>query len=389
MLTASGLVYSLIQWLVFIYLSWQHTADEVSYYAYILAFIGPGIMLANFGVRSLITTSEDKSVDVTLIFIRVCLLVVVSIGLISYFYTYNPDYIFIVVFLFLFKASDSFADGVYGIFQKIEKYELIFLSRIIRSFMYLLVLVLGYTFDFTLNLLVMLLAFSSLLISLLFEVRYSVKYYKIFSEGFSCFSKMKKVIYSGIALSATLYLNSMLINYPRISVEKYIGLEDLKIFVSIGYMFVFSDAIFQAINSISLRRLSIIDGKRGGLHFKFFSLNILLILFIFGFVALFGSTILSVLYKADFDNYSYLIQVTTLAFLLNNLASSIGCILTAMKKNVIQPFITFGTFMFLLILMAISEIEVLSDIAEVFLLAIICKLILVSAYYFSGLRAKG
>lgn len=382
-LTISGIAYSIIQWAIYIYVARFIGQSEAGEFAWILAVVSPAIMFANFGVRTLITTSNNNNADVFLLLARITLLLVVFI-FIYVFYRESDSFEYLKV-LFIFKAFDSFAEALYGVFQKLERFDIICISRLTRCISYLMVLVVCYIFKLNfLHLLLALLSISFILL-LIFDCRlailnYDIKTLDLHLTNMDC----KFIISSGIALSITLYLNSILVNYPRIIIEGSIGREALHIFVSISYLFVFSDAFFQAVNSISLRRLSNIKDIRtiGG----FILINITLIIVGFILIYNFSNIVLGFIYGIDFKEYQSVILILSITFLLNNFTSCLGCILTASNKNALQPLFVGVAFLALISYVKLYNIESLLSMSVGFLVAILTKFIFVSIYLFITIK---
>jgi O-antigen/teichoic acid export membrane protein len=247
----------------------------------------------------------------------------------------------LVILLFaVSKAVESLSDIIHGLFQKKERMDRIAKAVATRGILSLVTF--GLVFYFTENLpfAVLAIGLSYLSILLAYDLP-GVRHFATVAGSFPvprfALRRMSRLWWVALPLGIVLMLNSLSINVPRYFVESVLGEEALGRFAAMAYIVVAGNTVVIAANSVALPRLSSLhaDGKTAEfdkLLFKLLLVALALGLSILGVIALFGDTILTVVYSERFVAETNVFVLLVLAGAVVYLGMILGAAITARRQ---------------------------------------------------------
>jgi O-antigen/teichoic acid export membrane protein len=269
MWTAAGqAVYAVGQWVVIIVLAKIGGARSVGAFTLGVAIATPIVMFTNMQLRAL-QASDARSefafsdyVSLRIVTSAIALgLITLALILLSY-----PSHIATVVLVVgIAKCIESLSDVLYGYFQKLERFNDVALSLIIRSFVGLSAVVVAMSLTRNVLISASFLAGSWIVVLLLYDIHRTQELLQLQSlkRGVSVrtwltFSKprMKKLVKLAWPVGIVMLLVSLNVNIPRLLVERDLGVRQLGFFGALSYPVLLGNMAVLALGESSVPRLS-------------------------------------------------------------------------------------------------------------------------------------
>lgn len=318
----------------------------VGQYALGLAITAPIYMLLNFQLRAIQATETKKSFDFSIYFtfrLISTLFAYLSILFVVFLLDYSKGAILVILLIGLHKAIDSFSDVIYGLLQKNERMDLISKSLILKGIFSFFVFVI--TLLITNNIVF---SISGLLIgSVIVLLFYDFKNYRLFGSSLKIklnFIDLKKLLKIGLPLGLAMMLISLNTNVPRYFIEQNLGIEELGFFAAIAYILLAGSMIINSLGQAVTPRLAKYYASNNfklykNLLFKLMLMGLILGVSVIIFVSLFGKTFLTIIYTAEYANFSNVLFLLMIGATINFLTSFLGYAMTAARIFNSQPII--------------------------------------------------
>lgn len=333
-----NIIYALSQSIIIIILNKLGTPADVGSFTYAMAIVIPFFILAQGGLRSIISidAKNDYSFDTYFNLRLICCLIALFIVIVI---NINNEYLSTIILLAIFKFLDSIFDIYYGQYQRDGNFKNIYKSRLFRSISNILAFT--FTYYFTRNLLVSLIIYS--ISALAIYIFSDFKKYKI------NLSKIRiSILYNVFIISLPLAVSSFLIslntNIPRLILEDKVGIIILGAFGSFIYLLNICQIVIQSICQVFSPRLARynLENNRTAFNKNSYLLIVLIciisLLFVF-FSIFFQDLIFYLLFNPSFHEYKeiyeYIIYISPIIFL----GVSLGNICTAQRLIKYQPYI--------------------------------------------------
>ncbi len=217
------------------------------------------------------------------------------LGIIFFIFSSNVSLILFFICISFFKFFESISEIPYGLFQKQEKFKLIFLFSLFKAVG--ISLILG--FDFLFKLPINIIFYISILYasSVILEIFVINRTSKLFLKGLNVrlsFNKIKQSWKFGVVS----FLISLKTNIPRYFLSA-IGLEKLAIFSSLNYLNYGSNFLFSSLGEVSNVKLSKNNNSPFKTIYNFIFLSLLYSLIFFTVFILFEKEIIFLLFGKD------------------------------------------------------------------------------------------
>ncbi len=333
-----NITYALSQSLVIIILNKLGNPIDVGAFTYGMAVIIPFFILAQGGLRSIISIDAKNNYNFNIYFYLRLICCVIALLLVALINISNK-YFTIIILLATFKFMDSIFDIYYGQYQRDSNFKSIYKSKVIRSISNILSFTVTYYFTKNLIFSLIIYTLSSLIIYLIYDFRV----YKINIKNLK-HSILFKVFIISLPLAISSFLISLNTNIPRILLENKVGIITLGAFGSFIYLLNICQIVVQSICQVFSPRLAkyYLDSNYSAFKRNSFLLIflILLISIIFVLFAIFLQDIIFyLLFNSSFykykNIYEYIIYISPIIFL----GVALGNICTAQRKIKIQPYI--------------------------------------------------
>jgi len=389
---AGNLGYAASQYIILLIFIKLYTMEDVGQFVYATAFTTPLMMALEMQLRNFYITDHNSGLlfaDYSIFRNITAAIGVIILSAIAY-YT-KPEYLLVILIVALVKSFESQLDLLYGVYQKNNQLNYVAYSRIVRGVTAIIVVgLLSYLWN---NLLISLVGYllSWFVLYFFYERKQVVK------RGFLEKSDLKLVVpeWGKIKILAALcipmflaiFVDKYYTNYPRISVEKFFGIEALAVFGSLLY---FKSLGGQFISSMAQ---AAIPKMAGFVNRKSFSaLNKLLFKMMIGgggigiiltiFLYFFGEGVLTLLYTKEYAQYKDVLIVILLGTTVTFSYIFIGTALTCIRKQWVKLPISIASFLLLFGLIHFSKLEGMIDVSFIVLYVEIFSFFVYFVLYF-------
>lgn len=333
-----NLVYAGSQWLLLVLLAKFTSAADVGLFALGLAITAPVFMLTNLQLRAIQATDTQNSYQFgdymtgRLLMTAVALLVVVVILGVG---NYESQVAWVIFLIGLTKATESFSDIIYGLWQKEERMNLIALSMIAKAGTSLLAMggLLWLTGNLLWGIVGLLGAWSA--VAMLFDV------VVLWQGGGRLHLRWQwKTLWAlgqlAFPMGVVMMLISLNSNIPRYFLENLAGAEELGYFAAVGSLVMVGNTVVGALGQAVVTRLAHYYNLGRGQDFRQLLAKLLAVAILLGIAGLvvawvIGAWVLGWLFAPDYALFgNVLIGMMGVALLLY-IASFLGYALTAVR----------------------------------------------------------
>lgn len=333
------------QWLLLVVIAKFGSAAMVGQFSICLAIVTPIMTLTNLQLRVVqATDTQNQYMFRDLMGLRLLTIVVsVLLALIAVFaFGYDSETAMVLGFVLLAKAVESASDVSHGVFQKHENMRALAISKIIKGTIAIPVFAAILQTSGSL----VWAAFGwmvSWLISLfIYDLPKTKRYEAVFPR--IRWKECLRVVKICLPLGIVFMLTSLNTNIPRFFIERSVGVEQLGLFTAVSYLLVAGSTVVSALGQAATFRLAkSLDDKEFGhfyrLTYKLMGLGLAMGLLGIAAAAVAGKTILTLLYTAEYAQYSTVFLIVTVAGLIDYVAVFGGYGLSATKKFGVQPYL--------------------------------------------------
>lgn len=336
--------YSLCQWGILIIIAKLGSSAMLGRFALALAITAPVFMLTNLQLSSVLASDSLQEYQFSnYLTLRVAgttsaLLFICGLVLIARFHWETAA---VVIALAFAKASESFSDLIYGLWQKYERFKKVAIALSVRGLGSLTVMLV--TLGLTHNI-----AFSTGALALwwtVWLVLYEYTGAKIILEvyGPNNFSgpkwdrlQLKKLVSVCWPCGIIVLLLALGVNIPRYFIQRYLGSSQLGYFAAVAYLPAMGTMVISALCQSALPRLSR-DFEMDRAAYFLLLRKMMVIAFSFGIAgavmaAIFGPSILKLIYSSEYGAYVPLLVWMTIAAAFAYTSSVLGYGMTAMRR---------------------------------------------------------
>ncbi|WP_455509158.1 lipopolysaccharide biosynthesis protein [Butyricimonas paravirosa] len=347
-LVLSNIVKSLSQWGILVILVKFFPAESVGYYTLGLAITAPIFMLSDMQLKSVLVVEPETGFDNFAVYqiIRLISTGVATTGLIIYNILFQ-EINWIIFAVIIYKAMESLIDILYGYLQKKDKMVWMSKSDIVKTFLSVLVCFLVTMWLHRIVTSLISIVFVSIMLYVI-DCIY-IKGQFVINIDKASLKKILEIVKKSFPLGISVLFTSYITNYPRITIEGYCGPEMLAYFGAYSYLVIGIFQIQTPIQTFLRQRLSKNFHNSNVKAFKS-KVNRTIVGFIaIGFLFLVsfyfvGNTILKVLYKETYIEYSDVIYYLIGAQLLMSVSSIYATAILSFNIYTKQAFISFGIF---------------------------------------------
>jgi O-antigen/teichoic acid export membrane protein len=373
-----NIFYSACQWGMLILLAKLGTPDMVGVFTLALAVTAPLFMFSNLQLRVVQATDAQAQFtfnDYLGLRLAASLFALISLMLIVLVLPYEFSTKFVVLTIGLAKALESISDVCYGLMQQKERMDFISISLIVKGAISLILLAIGLAVTKQVLGGAVGLAIAWLIVLLGYDLRVARRLLKMGGrqdlQKFSLvwkWSTQQKLIRLTLPLGFVMLLISLNANLPRYFIEHYLDSRELGIFGAIAYLMLVGSIIQGALAQAASPRLAkyYADGRRkafAGLLFNLIGLGVLMGTIGVVISWLFGKQILTLLYKAEYSQYSTLLVWLMVAAALEYITSFLGTGITAARYFRVQvPLFTTSVVMMAIACFILIPIQGLAGI---------------------------
>jgi O-antigen/teichoic acid export membrane protein len=343
--------YSACQWGILIVLAKLGTPEMVGTFTFAFAVTAPLFMFFNLQLRVVQATDAQAQFtfnDYLGLRLASTVMALGSLAFIAAMLPYDRSTIVVVLIIGIAKAIESMSDVCYGYMQQQERMDFIAVSLIGRGALSLIFLVIGVMTFRTVVGGVIGLAVAWLAMLVGYDLRVMRRFVKTFADqGFQSLKPVwqwqtqQKLMGLTLPLGFVMLLISLNTNIPRYFIEHFLSPRDLGIFAAIAYLMLVGSIIQGALAQAASPRLAkyYTDGRRrafASLLFNLIGFGALLGGIGVGVSWLLGKQLLTLLYKAEYAQYSDLLVWLMVAAALEYIASFLGTGITVARYFRVQ-----------------------------------------------------
>lgn len=390
-----NIVYALGQYLILILFIKYFTKAEVGEYLFALAFVTPINLGFDMQLRTLYVTESNPTVSFPdYHFYRLVTNAVGLIVILIAILIYNPVYFYMVFVISATKALETHLELLYGVYQSKYRLDFVAKSKIIRTVFGVISVGLTVLLTSSLTTALWVYLFVWIILLLLYERKNVVKLGFLKPTDFTIKldrRNFKYLIINSSPLIFAILVDKYYANFPRLAIEKVLGLEELAIFGSLLYFKSLAAQIISAIGQSTAPNLRAF--YQAGAFSKFRKLVFGLILsgFFVGFVGvvivyLIGDVLLELIYSSDFVTYTKVLTYILLGASISFSYIFIGTAITCMRKQWVKlPISVIGLLTIFLLFLAFTPTDLL-EIAMIILYTEVLLFILYFGVYFYFLK---
>lgn len=381
-----NLGYAASQYVILLIFIKLFSMEDVGQFVFAGAFTTPLMMALEMQLRNFYVTDhsgENSFSDYITYRTLTSLLGVVGLIIVAYFF--KPEYFIVIVIVTLIKTFEAQLDLVYAIYQKQHQLNYVAYSRIIRGIVAIIVVALvSYIFE---NIIYSLLAYFIAWVCLYFF--YERK--EVVRRGFITdnelklvkltWSKFKYFIIICFPVFCAIYIDKYYLNYPRISVERLLGIEALAVFGSLLYFKSLGGQFITAVAQSAMPRLA--DYVRLNKRRNFITLITKMVLvgvLIGGLLVLmawlFGPSLLTILYTSQYAKYSDVLLIVLVGTMVTFCYTFVTSAFTAIRKQWIRLPVSIFMLGFMAAFFYFTKINSLLDVAYIVLYCEIINLVI-------------
>lgn len=345
----SNATFALSQWVLLILMAKFLSAEAVGRFALALALSAPVTLLTNMQLRAVLGADAARVVPLAA-YLRARLVAVVgtvaTLSLMAAFWPFRTAQVILLVAGM--KAVESGIDILHGLFQSIERMDIMARSRLLRAAGSVAGMALGLTLTHSLTVGLSLVLLSWLTVLLAYDRPRFRKWkhlHNASSERPKGKGELLKLIGRAFPLGAAAALGSLCASVPRLVLEHYRDEQELGLYAALAYLVVVGALVTDSVSEAALPRLA--------RHYRddpprFQRLLSRLVAFgaavgIVGVMVsvLFGAEVLRLLYGAEYVREDVLIWVMVAAG-LGYIASPVNFALVAADRFGAQLFVVAG-----------------------------------------------
>jgi O-antigen/teichoic acid export membrane protein len=320
--------------------------ERVGELALALAITAPVFMFGNLQLRVIQATDVKEQyafgeyVVLRLLCTALSLAVIVGIAAAS---KYSLETALVVFVIGLAKSFESVSDVIYGLIQRHERMDLISRSMILKGTASIIAF--GGIFALTGSLVgaVCGLACAWCVVLVTYDLSLAYRFGWNVSSLRSLriaprrsFKTMLRLAQISLPLGLTMMLISLNTNIPRYFIEHWAGTRALGFFAAIAYLMVAGNLVINALAQAALPRLAMYRAGAKLRDFRELLLRLSLVAGVLGSLSvlvaqLAGKQVLSIMYRADYAEYSAVFTWLMAAAGIGYLASIMGCGMTAAR----------------------------------------------------------
>ncbi|WP_242927540.1 lipopolysaccharide biosynthesis protein [Pontibacter vulgaris] len=332
-------IYSLCQYGILLILIKTYSEDDVGAFIYALAFVTPIFAALDMQLRYFYITDKNgkQRFNQYLTFRTLTNIVGIIIVVILILVAKREIYNIIIVVAFS-KVIESQIDLVHGVYHKESRQDLIAISKLFRGISSIVVVLICSIFikNITGILIVYLLVWC--LFYIIYERKLLIKRNFVAKISFTSLSKndWRSFLILGGPVFFTLLLNNYYFNYPRLFIEKKIGLSELSIFGALMYI---KNIGGQVVSSVAQVQIVSLANSYINERYKEFVLKVFRLV-VFGFSAglillipflFWGDTILKVIYTETYSKYNDILILILIGTAFSFSYNLIGTAITSMR----------------------------------------------------------
>lgn len=283
-----------------------------------LAVTAPIFMLSNLQLRALQateTTGTLQFADFAGLRLVATALAVLAAQIAAWAGGYGPELAWTIAGLGLSRAVDSSSDVIQGELQRRERMDLLAGSMMLRGFFSVGALAAAFAWSGSLAWAVLGMAAANLVVFLAYDVRKLVQVHRgALRELWPRFeaSAMRRILGDALPLGAVMMLISLNVNIPRYFIEASFGEYLLGIFAPLAQLVAAGGLVVNALGQSATPRLARLHAAGDLSGFKrilgiMLGLALLLCVAGVGLIYLVGAPILTLLYSAEYAEYTGLL----------------------------------------------------------------------------------
>ena len=372
-----NLFYAASQYIILLVFVKLYSVEDVGIFVYAGAFTSPLLLALEMQLRNFFITDHDKKVllnDYVAFRIITNIIGIITLAIAAFYV--KPEFFMVILIVALIKVFESQLDLIYGVYQKENRLDYVAYSRIIRGILAIIVVTIV-SFIFR-DLIYSLLAyfFSWVILYFFYERK------QVVIRGYVSFDQLRLVVPKKeqmkilIVLCAPMFISIFIdkyyLNYPRVIVEKMLGVKMLGIFGSLLYFKSLGGQFIASLAQSAIPKLSnYVKVKNikpfNKLLFKMvlIGMSIGLVLSVLAYLG--GKPLLTLLYKKEYADYANVLSIillgTTVTFSYIFIATALTCI----RKQWVKLPIAIVSFSILFLWIYFCGIKNLMDIALIVL----------------------
>lgn len=344
-----NIIYGISKGLIMIIIAKLGSPKMVGQLALAFAIVAPVFMLASLRLRAILATDAKHEYNFSYYILLRLITSITAVLVICFIVTisgYTGEFALVIIFIGIGRGIESMSDIVYGLFENEEKMDIIGRSMVIKSV--LSILFMGFFFKSTGSLSAGAagLAIAWLIVFLLYDFIKARRYinFKISYKPY-IFSKLFKTC---IPLSVFSGIGSIEINLSNYLVQGYLGSTILGYYSSILNLIAVGDIIIGSLGSATIPRLAKYYAEGDKKSFIKITMQLMVLCLAIGaigfvLIALFGRTLLVLLFDPSYGQYLNIFLLVMISSCLRYLANCLNNSLTAARKLNIQPIISIAT----------------------------------------------
>jgi len=371
-----NLVYAIGQYLILILFIKFFTKAEVGEYLFALAFVTPINLGFDLQLRTLyVTESNSQVLFPDYYFFRLVTNGISILITLSAILIYKSNYFLIVLVVAGIKALETHIELLYGVYQTKYKMDFVAKSKIIRTICSITAI--GITVFLTNNLIYALWSYFIVwwVLLIFYERKNVVKLGFLKRDDFKIKINKENIKYLVINTSPLIFailIDKYYANFPRLAIEKFLGLDELAIFGSLLYFKALAGQVISAIGQATAPNLSSFFKKGMLAQFKKMTVKLIFSGFLVGLIGVvlvyfFGDWLLKIVYSAEFANYKNVLILILIGASISFSYIFIGTALTCMRKQWIKLPISLVGLALIVFLFFFTEPVNLIEVANILL----------------------
>lgn len=384
-----NLGYAASQYIILLIFIKLFTTEDVGQFIYAGAFTTPLMMALEMQLRNFYITDDEKTLTFRdYLSFRVLSSIIGIVVLISAAWCLKPEYFLVILIVTLIKTFESQLDLIYGVYQKKHKLDYVAYSRLLRGVIAIVVVtVISLIFK---NIIISLWAYlgSWVFLYFFYERKQVVKRNFITNNDLQLKSLDRSTIKRFLVLCApvfcAIYVDKYYLNYPRLSVERFLGIEAVAIFGSLLYFKSLGGQFITAVSQSAMPKLAEYAKNNKKQLFNSLVLKMVLVGFFIGGTLvlgawLFGPELLTILYTKEYAEYDDVLLIVLLGTMVTFGYTFITSAFTAIRKQWIRLPVSICMLIIMIALFYFREINTLLDIAYIVFYS---ELISLGIFYF-------
>lgn len=390
---AGNLGYAASQYIILLIFIKLFSKEDVGQFIFAGAFATPLMMALEMQLRNFYITDNNQNLSFSdyniFRFISTSVGVAILVCL-AYFLHY--EYFIVISIVVLIKSFESQLDLLYGVYQKNNQLNYVAYSRIIRGTVAIIVVsLLSFIFK---NIQISLLGYliSWFALYFFYERKQVIKRGFLNSTDFSIkmpeLKSLKILLFLCAPMFISIFIDKYYLNYPRVAVEKYFGIEAVAIFGSLLYFKSLGGQFIASLAQAALPKMSsfVKNSSYKNLNILLFKMIILgalsgIILTILVYFC--GNTILTILYNHEYAQYNNVLVYILIGSTITFSYIFVGTALTSLRKQWVKLPISILSFVALFLSITVYKPQSIADISRyIVYVESGCFILYFSSYYY-------